>query len=160
MSRRGTIRHRVTYAMLVALTVAWALVTFWALRPYDSITFTPFVTDAQEYAPGDVITLTNQFCWDGTPFVTTSLLVRPVSEREISTVRFPNGYALPEVAAQYADGCSDSMVKVQIPVAQPPGTYRVRYEVRYKPAFNPLRVVEIANESNEFEIVPQARKAQ
>ena len=155
MNRR-TFRNHVVFAVLIALAVVWGLVTFWALRPYDNITFTPFVTDAQEYAPGDVITMTNEFCWDGTPFVTTSVLVKPISEREISTVRFPNGYALPEIAAEYADdGCSDSMVKVQIPVTQPPGTYRVRYEVRYKPAWNPIRVMEIANTSNEFEVTPR-----
>jgi len=152
MSRAHTVRNRVVYALLIALAVAWAVVTFWAVRPYDNITFTPFVTDRQTYAPGDVITMTNEFCWDGTPFVTTSLLVKPVSEREISTVRFPNGFALPEIAAEYADGCSDSLVRVQIPVTQPPGDYRVRYEVRYKPAWNLIRVVEIANTSNEFTI--------
>lgn len=155
MSRARATRNRITFAVLVALAVAWALVTFWALRPYDNITFTPFQTDRATYAPGDIITLTNEFCWDGTPFTAQRVIVKPIAESELGVVRFPNGFALPAVAEMYADGCNESTIKVQIPVTQPPGAYRIRYEVRYKPAFNPVRVVQVENTSNEFEVSPR-----
>ena len=155
MSRRHAVRIRAVYVILVALAVAWAAVTVWALRPYDNITFTPFQTDREVYAPGDIITLTNTFCWDGTPFTATRVLVKPVSESELGVIRFPNGFALPSVAEEYADdGCNDSTVRVQIPPTQPPGVYSIRYEVRYKPPWNPVRVVEVDNTSNQFTITP------
>ena len=43
-------------------------------------------------------------------------------------------------------------MRVQIPVTQPPGTYRFRYESTYEPRWNPVRVVEFDTESNQFEV--------
>jgi len=150
-----TLRHRLLVAAIWGLTAAWLVVTFWLVRPYDNISASPFVSNAERYAPGDTAILTNEFCWDGTPFESLRVLAGPIAESTLGTVRFPNGYVLPEIAAQYeATGCAPSTVRVQIPVTQPPGTYRIRYETSYQPAWNPVRTVRFTVESNMFTVSP------
>jgi hypothetical protein len=147
------LRHRALMLTIWSLIVAWVVVTFWLVRPYSSISASPFVTDRTTYAAGDTVVMSNRFCWDGTPFRSLRVIVGTISENELGAVRFPSGYVLPEVEARYAaTGCTDTTVRVQIPVTQPPGMYRFRYESTYEPHWNPVRVVEFDTESNQFEV--------
>ena len=151
-----TTRHgkAVTAAVAaLALTAAISgLLLFWLLRPYDSVTFTPFETDRDTYAAGDTVIMRNTFCWDGTPFLAERFLLSRVSQVSLGSVEFPWGYAVPEVAERYANGCSDTTIKVEIPPTTPAGAYRISYEVSY--AANPVRVVRVANESSVFHVTP------
>ena len=149
-----TTRHgkAVTAAVAaLALTAAISgLLLFWLLRPYDSVTFTPFETDRDTYAAGDTVVMTNTFCWDGTPFLAERFLLSRVSQVSLGSVEFPWGYAVPEVEERYIDGCSETTIKVELPPTTPTGDYRVSYEVSY--AANPVRVVTVINESNVFHV--------
>ena len=154
---KRSLRHKMLLAVIWSLTAAWLIVTFWMVRPYDSLSASPFETaNGDVFAPGDVVVLKNEFCWDGTPFQSLRLLVGGIAENELGTVRFPNGFGLPEVAAKYeATGCAHSTVRVQIPESQPPGMYRIRYETSYEPHWNPVRVVTFTVESNQFAVTPR-----
>jgi hypothetical protein len=123
---------------------------FWLLRPYDSVTFTPFTTDKTEYRAGEIVTMTNTFCWDGTPFAAERFIVSSVSKVGLGTVAFPWGYARADVAERYASGCSPTTIRVEIPPTTPPGDYRITYEVTYVP--NPVRRVSESNTSNIFTV--------
>lgn len=153
-------RHRLavrTASVAVAVSIALAsLVIFWLVRPYDSVTFTAFATDRAAYAQGDIVTLTNTFCWDGTPFTADRFLVSEVSMISANSVSFPNGYAIPRVAERYADGCSATTIKFDLPTTTPPGEWRIRYVVSYKA--NPIRVVSVVNDSNLFTVTAKGSR--
>lgn len=149
---RAAIRHRLTDALLLAmtaLTVASLVVIWLLLRPYDSITFTAFTPDAESYTAGDAVELSNTFCWDGTPFTAERWLVSAVSEQSLGTVRFPNGYAIEPVRVRYVDGCEPSTVRVQVPATTPAGEYRIRYDVSYQV---PFKTVRLSNVSAPFTV--------
>jgi hypothetical protein len=141
-------------ALLLALTVALAAlgVTLWLLlRPYSAVSFTPFQPDRDTYRAGETVTLSNTFCWDGTPFTADRWLVSAVSENALGTVRFPDGYALDAVAVKYVDGCDATTVKVALPITTTPGVYRIRYDVAYTV---PLKTVRLSNLSAPFTVTP------
>lgn len=149
---RSSWRHRAVDALLLTFTAALAAlgVTLWLLlRQYSAVTFTPFQPDRDTYRAGDVVTLTNTFCWDGTPFTSERWLVAAVAEQSLGTVRFPNGYALDAIAEQYGDGCEPSTVKVALPSTTAPGKYRIRYDVSYSV---PLKTVRLSNVSEPFTV--------
>jgi hypothetical protein len=146
------VKHRLTDAALLVMTALGValLACLWLLvRPYDNVSFTGFTADAQTYAAGDVVELSNTFCWDGTPFRADRWLVGAVSEQSLGTVRFPNGYAIEPVRVRYVDGCEPSTVKVQLPETTPPGEYRIRYDVTYAV---PLKEVRVSNVSTAFTV--------
>lgn len=144
------LRHFLAYLTLIGASVGWIVIIVWSVWPYSNISASPFVTNGEQFKAGDVVEMTDMFCWDGTPFRTEPLLVSVVSERELGAVRFPNGYAIPALEEKYGQGCAQSNVKIQIPVTTPPGEYSIRYDVTYRP--NPIRVVSFSNESNKFTV--------
>jgi len=143
---------RTVFAALGVSAAVCGLLLYWLLRPYEQVTFTPFTTDATAYAPGDIVTMSNEFCWDGVPFAAERFIVSSVSKVGLGTVAFPWGYARADVAERYADGCSPTTIRVEIPSTTPPGEYAITYVVEYKA--NPVRVVSTSNTSNVFTVRP------
>jgi hypothetical protein len=138
-------------AMLTTLALLTATLVL-LLRPYDSVTFTPFETDRATYQPGDTITLTDVFCWDGTPFLSERFFVSQVSSISAGSVEFPNGFAVPAVAEKYeATGCAPTKIHIELPSTMPLGEWAVQYRVSYRA--NVIRVVTVANTSNTFQVV-------
>ena len=145
------------YTLLLVLVVGWALVTYWSLRPYDNVTFTAFQTDRAAYVQGDIVTMTDTFCWDGTPFTATREFQGKVTSIGAGYVRFAE-WPAPGVSKSVdkfrwsLNNCAGSTVKIEIPAALPPGEWSVRYIVTYKPAGNPVRTVTLPNTSNTFTV--------
>jgi hypothetical protein len=136
--------------LLLALSLL-AVTMFWLLRPYTNVTSTPFTTDRTSYVAGDTVTLTNTFCWDGTPFMAERFLVTKISRLAAGRVEFPNGYALPAIQEKYAaTGCAPSTVKIELPSTLPEGEWRVEYRTSYRA--NPIRVVSVETPSNSFQV--------
>lgn len=133
------------------LGVILLVMLYWLLRPYDNISFTPFETNQTEYRNGDVISMTDEFCWDGTPFTVRRFFVSPISKISAGTVEFPNGYALPAVEEKFGQGCAPSTVRVDIPPSIPPGEWAIAYEVSFRA--NPVRTIELSNTSNTFTVL-------
>ena len=145
-------RGRLLDVTLFLMTAVALLILFWSVKPYESISFTPFKSDKATYSVGDTITLTNEFCWDGTPFTVNKYLQSPINRIKVGELDFYNGYALPAVAERYQQGCQPTTVTVSIPQDIPPGKYRVAYVVEYNA--NPIRTIDLTNESNEITITP------
>lgn len=148
------VKHRIADAVLLLMTALGVvlIVCLWLLlKPYHAVKFTPFQPAQDTYSAGDVVMLTNTFCWDGTPFIADKWLVSAVSEQSLGTVRFPNGYALDAIAERYGDGCEASTVMVQLPATVSPGEYRIRYDVSYSV---PLKTVRLSNVSAPFTVAP------
>lgn len=152
---------RATRAYMRFVTVAGAILGVFLiamlyafLRPYDNISFTPFQTDKAEYYPGDVITLTNQFCWDGTPFNSERFFQSQVSRISAGSVEFPNGFSTSKALQEkFGQGeCAESQIRVEVPTSIPPGEWAVAYDVTYQP--NLVRTVAISNVSNTFVVLP------
>ena len=152
MSKIKRARNKAIIVLAWVLVACWVVVTAALLWPYHSITFSPFVTDETTYRAGDLITLSDRFCWDGTPFISYRFFESDTARSSAGSVEFPNGYATAEVAQRYASGCTTAHVRLQVPEGLPPGKWRIAYEVKYKP--NPIRTVSIENDSNEFTITP------
>ena len=133
-------------------TLVLLISTLWLLlRPYNSVTFTPFTTDRATYKAGDTIALTDVFCWDGTPFMSERFFVSQVTRVSAGTVEFPNGFAVPAVAAKYEAGCAHATVRLELPSTLPAGEWAVMYRVSYRA--NVIRVVSVDNTSNTFQVV-------
>jgi hypothetical protein len=149
--------RRVTLAVLAILVAAWALISYWQLRPYDNVTFTPFQTDRAAYVQGDIIAMTNMFCWDGVSFTATREFQGAVTAISAGYVRFAE-WPAPGVSKQVdkfrdaPDNCADSLIKIQVPQILPPGEWSVRYIVTYEPPGNPVRRVTVTNTSNAFTV--------
>lgn len=157
-SRRHRIMWRAVYVALAVSAALCGLLLYWLLRPYAPVTTTPFRTDADTYVAGDVVTMSNEFCWDGSPFDAERFIVSSVSKVGLGTVAFPWGYARADVAERYAaTGCAPSKIRVEIPSTTPAGDYTITYEIAVK--VNPVRVWTSTTTSNAFTVTRPAEES-
>lgn len=152
---RKKIYLKFIYVAGVILTAILLLLCFWFLRPYDNISNSPFQTDKKQYKHGEIVKLSNTFCWDGTPFRADRFFLSRTTKISNGTVEFPFGWAnSPVLAEKYKKNpCNPTTVTVEIPNSLPVGLWSVVYETSYKA--NPVRTVSFDTQSNVFEVVEE-----
>jgi len=135
-------RYHLTFFAPVFLGLALvALMLFWLLWPYNSLTFGDYYVDREEYRAGQFVQVTvSEFCTDGSPNTNERWLDNEFGGVALPPLRF-NGAGEP-VCLQ------NLQFLVKIPDETVPGKYRLEFITKYKA--NPIRLVEVTTYSPFF----------
>lgn len=144
----------IIYGILIALIATFTTTTLLLVWPYDDASFKgeAKVMYNGRIEPGATITLQWQsFCVQGQDLYYERWAdVYDGDSTPIYSYGIP-----PFIAYHAAAGCtSPADGPITLPNYLPPGTYRLRFLVSYKPNF--LRTVTVTTQSEEFTVYPKA----
>jgi hypothetical protein len=135
------------YIVLTLASAALLLVAFWMFYPYKTITQEPKpfkLVGSNVTTQGGVISYEYSYCKYTDKQAT-------VSKQFVDGLTFQSE----DIATVLDKGCGHVHRQINIPETLPPGEYKMRIIAVYD--MNPLRQIEIVNETEEFKVLAQEK---
>lgn len=136
-----TLFYKFSMFMFVVIFFTICLVVYWIVYPYKTVVFNKeeFEITTPVVKQGGFVHYLNDYC----KFIDLPAKV---------TRSFINGliYVSPSTIVNRPKGCNSFDIAVKIPEELPPGKYQM--EMSYQYQINPVRVITIKHNTEEFEV--------